>query len=84
MRFEVLENEDAALAGGAGIRASEVIASRGAKVLITGRLGPYAAHILSTVGPQTFTSQTGTVREAIEGYKEGRAKPTGAVTISDP
>ena len=72
MSFEAFDNENIALSGGAGIQSAQFLASKGAKVIITGNVGPNAVGTLSAAGIQLFTGQTGTVREAIEEYKKGK------------
>ena len=72
MSFEAFDNENIALGGGAGIQSAQFVASKGAKVIITGNVGPNAVSTLSTAGIQLVTGQTGTVREALEDYKMGK------------
>ena len=72
MSFEAFDNENIALGGGAGIQSAQFVASKGAKVIITGNVGPNAVSTLSTAGIQLVTGQTGTVKEAIENYKIGK------------
>jgi len=71
MSFEAFDNESNTLGGGAGIQAAQFVASKGAKVLITGQCGPNAVRTLSAADVELFTGQTGTVREAIGRYKNG-------------
>jgi len=66
MSFEVFDNESIALGGGAGIQSAQFVASKGAKVIITGNVGPNAVSTLSAAGVEVITGQTGTVRKAIE------------------
>ncbi len=40
LSFEVFENENAALGGGAGIQSAQFVASKGAQAVITGNCGP--------------------------------------------
>ncbi len=69
MSFEVFDNESIALGGGAGIEAIRFVASKGAKVIITGQVGPNALSALSEAGILLITEQTGTVRKAVEDFK---------------
>ena len=65
--------EAATMSGGAGIHAAETIAKAGARVLLTGRVGPKAQSALVAGGIAIDESYAGvTVRDAIERY---RAKP---------
>jgi predicted Fe-Mo cluster-binding NifX family protein len=72
MSFEVFDNESIALGGGAGIQSAQFVASKGAKVIITGNVGPNAVSTLSAAGVEVITGQTGTVRKATEDYKMGK------------
>jgi predicted Fe-Mo cluster-binding NifX family protein len=72
MSFEVFDNESIALGGGAGIQSAQFVDSKGAKVIITGNVGPNAVSTISAAGVEVITGQTGTVRKAIEDYKMGK------------
>ncbi|MBW1695760.1 MAG: NifB/NifX family molybdenum-iron cluster-binding protein [Deltaproteobacteria bacterium] len=84
MSFEAFENESMRLGGGAGIQSAQFVASKGARVVITGNIGPNAMSTLSAAGIKVVTGQTGTVRKAIEGYKEGKLKISSEATVSAP
>jgi len=74
MEFEALENTSIAAAGGAGIATAQVVANKGVQAVFTGNCGPNACQTLEAAGIQLITGVTGTVRDAIEGYKAGRLK----------
>jgi predicted Fe-Mo cluster-binding NifX family protein len=74
MAFEACPNECADLSTGAGTEAARRVASRGAKVVITGNIGPKAITALAAAQIEVITGQTGTVREAVESYKRGEMK----------
>ena len=58
--------------GGAGIQAAETVAGGGAKVLLTGYVGPKAFQALSAAGIAIVQNiENMTVRQAIEKYKSG-------------
>ena len=82
MRFEVFDNKSIALSGGAGIQSAQFMASKGAKVIITGSLGPNAVTALTAAGIQQVTGQTGTVRKAVEDYKTGKLTVSNAADAS--
>ena len=83
MTFEVFENENIALGGGAGIQSAQFVASKGAKTVITGNCGPNAVRTLSAAGVELFVGQTGTMRDVIERYKNGELSPTTEANVSD-
>lgn len=83
MSFEAFGNESIALGGGAGIQSAQFVASKGAKVVITGNCGPNAVRTLSAAGVKLFLEQSGTVKEAVEGYKNGELRSTSNANVSD-
>ena len=83
MSFEVFDNESIALGGGAGIQSAQFISSKGAKTVITGNCGPNTVQTLSAAGVELYLGNTGTVREALEKYKNGNIKPTKKANVAD-
>jgi len=83
MAFEFFDNENIALGGGAGIQSSQFVASKGAKVVITGNVGPNAVRTLSAAGVQVIVGQSGTVRQAIEDYKKGQLNNVTEANVAD-
>jgi predicted Fe-Mo cluster-binding NifX family protein len=74
MSFQVVDNESAALGGGAGIQSAQFVAAQGAKFVITGNCGPNAVNTLSAAGVKLIVGQTGTVKDAIQRFKSGELK----------
>ena len=72
MEFEAVENS--AAAGGAGIATAQLVASKGAQVVLTGNCGPNAYNVLSTAGIKVFTGVAGKVKDAVQSFKEGKYK----------
>jgi len=70
MSFEVIENDSSCRSSGAGINAAQLVASKKAIAVLTGDIGPKAEETLSIGKIEIFTGQYGTVREAIEKYKQ--------------
>ncbi len=64
----------------AGIRSAGFVASRGVKVVLTVEISPKAYQVLTAAGIDLFTGASGSVRDVIEKYKEGKL-PT--VSIPD-
>jgi len=72
MDLNVIENENAAAAGGAGISSAKIVIDAEAEAVLTGNCGPNAERTLSAAGLQLYTRVTGTVAEAVELFKSGK------------
>lgn len=83
MNFEVFDNENIALGGGAGIQSAQFVASKGIQAVITGNCGTNAVRTLSAAGIKLFVGQSGTVKEAIERYKNRELRSTDEPSVSD-
>ena len=81
MHFEVYPNESAAMGGGAGIQASQFLASKGVQVVITGNCGPNAVDTLLAAGIELFTGEQGTIRDVLKKYATGNLKPSNKPTV---
>lgn len=81
MEFEAMDNAAAGAAGGAGIQAGQTVADSGAEAVLTGNVGPNAFQTLSSMGLKIYTGLSGTVREAVEQFKQGALKGVGAATV---
>ena len=79
---EALDNSPARdAAQGAGIRAAALVADKGVKGILTGRVGPKALPILEKAGIQVVSDVSGTVREAVEKFRFGsqaQARPSSS------
>jgi len=71
MEFEAVANPSLAAMHGAGIQTAQMVASKGATVVLTGNCGPNAFQTLSAAGVQVIVGVSGTVKDAIEKYKRG-------------
>jgi len=72
MQFEAIENPNVAAPGGAGIQSAQLVAKKGANVLLTGSCGPNAFQTLQAAGVEVVVGVTGTVQEAVQQYKSGQ------------
>lgn len=72
MGFEVLDNENGALGGGAGIQSAQFVVSKGVKAVITGNCGPNAMQVISAAGVSVYTGQSGKVKDIVEAFKKRR------------
>jgi predicted Fe-Mo cluster-binding NifX family protein len=77
MQFTYQENGQAqSMSSGAGIQAAETVIRTGAKVVLTGDVGPKAYQALSAGGVVIVPNMANmTVREAVQRYKEGHGAP---------
>jgi predicted Fe-Mo cluster-binding NifX family protein len=80
MRCEAVPNTSQNAPSGAGIQAAQTVGNKGAKAVLTGRVGPNASQVLSSLGIRILTGVSGTVREAVENFKSGKMKGASAPT----
>ncbi len=59
-------------AQGAGIQTAQNVIDSGARVVISGHLGPNAFRVVSAAGIDVFTATNMTVREALDSYRSGK------------
>jgi len=82
MQCEAVSNTSQYAPSGAGIQSAQIIAGKGAKVVLTGSVGPNAYQVFSAAGIQIVTGVFGTVREAVEKFKSGQLRQTATSTSS--
>ncbi len=81
MQFEAIDNANGPSAHGAGIATAQMVAESGATVVLTGNCGPNAFQALEAAGIEVVTGVSGTVGQAIDGYKEGRFRGSKAPNV---
>ncbi len=70
---EVMDNSENVNAfKGSGIQAAAMVSDNGAEVLLTGFCGPNAFKTLNAAGVKVANDVTGTVREAVNAFNEGK------------
>jgi predicted Fe-Mo cluster-binding NifX family protein len=76
MRFEPISNPGIGMTGGAGPAAASEISARGAKVVLSGAVGPNARAALGSAGITIVegVSAAKTVKEAVEEYLKGQGQ----------
>ncbi len=82
MRYEAIDNESISLSGGAGIQSASFVASKDVKAVLTGKCGPKAMQTLVAANIEVFTGHSGTVKEAVERYKQGGLTATTEANAS--
>ena len=70
-RVDAIKNTSAEKMGGAGISAAQTIVEKGAKVVITGNIGPRASDVLRQFNVGVY-SGSGTVKEALQKFIDGK------------
>lgn len=82
LAFEAVRNPNVIAVGGAGIRSAQLIATKGAEVVLSGNYGPNAAQTLNAVGVKMIAGvMGGAVREAIEQFRQGLLEPVSQPTV---
>ena len=76
--FEAIPNPASTRQHGAGVQAIVLAVSKGAKAVLTGYCSPAIANQLRANGIEVLTGMTGTVKDAVEQYKEGRLERMSA------
>ena len=76
MEFETVLNENISGMGGVGVQSGQLVADKGAQVILTGSVGPNAMRTLQAGGIQVMDGLSGTIKEAVEQYKKGSLKST--------
>ena len=76
LEFEVVTNASAEHSGGAGIQSAQLIAEKGASVVLTGSCGPNALKVFEKAGIQVITNVSGSVSQAVQQFADGSLKST--------
>ncbi|MGB2805124.1 MAG: NifB/NifX family molybdenum-iron cluster-binding protein [Candidatus Zixiibacteriota bacterium] len=69
--FEAVLNSSADAMGGAGPKAAQTIADKGAEAVVTGSVGPNAFQTLKAANIKIYQGASGTVKETLAKYKSG-------------
>lgn len=81
LEFEVVKNPNMDSSGGAGIQSGQLIAEKQAKVVLTGNIGPNAFQTLKAAGIEVITGVSGTVKAAVEKYKNNGFKSIDSPSV---
>ena len=74
MEYEVLDNVAVSQGGGAGVKAAQIVIGSGAKIVLTGNVGPNSYEVLKSANIDIIVGVNGTVKEAIQKFKDGELK----------
>ncbi|WP_422445040.1 NifB/NifX family molybdenum-iron cluster-binding protein [Thermoanaerobacterium sp. DL9XJH110] len=80
--FEAMENEYTGGTHGTGVQVAQFIVDKGVSALITGNVGPNAMRVLTESGIKVFTTNSMSVREAVEYYREGKLSMASGPTTT--
>ncbi len=72
MDIEVIDNQAATAAGGAGVTSAQTVVDKDIQALITGNVGPNAMRVLQAAGIDIFRGLNGSVKENIEAFKQDK------------
>ncbi len=81
LSYQVLPNEAATQASGAGIAAVQLVANAGAEAVIACHLGPKAFDALTAGGLKIYQFTGGTVKEAIQALQAGQLSEMSAANV---
>ena len=82
LHFEAIENPAMSAGGGAGTQAGQLVANKGAEVVLTGNVGPNAFNTLQAAGLKIVVGLSGiTAGQAIEEFKSGKYQYIGDPSV---
>jgi predicted Fe-Mo cluster-binding NifX family protein len=82
LEFEAIANPSLEIGGGAGIQSAQLIADKGASVILTGNCGPNALKAFEKAGIQVITNVAGSVSQVVLQFTAGALKSTPSVQNS--
>ncbi len=65
-------------AGGAGVRAAQMVVDLGADAVVTGNIGPNALQILQAAGVKVYAARQGTVSDIVRQWRDNQLPPDDA------
>lgn len=82
---EVINNREGQEAGqGAGIKVAGLVAQKGVKAVVTGRVGPKAMAVLDKAGIEVIDNAKGTVQQALADLAaRSSSGPCGAMSVAE-
>lgn len=83
MEWEAVANPAMNQSGGAGVQAAQFVVNRGAQAVLTGNLGPNAFEVLQAAGIPGYLISEGTIRQAVEAFREGCLPHLSGASVGD-
>jgi predicted Fe-Mo cluster-binding NifX family protein len=83
LESEAVENPNVMASGGAGIQSAQLVADKGAEIVLTGNCGPNAFQTLQAAGISVCVGVAGTVGQVVEQYKSGGFAPVSGPSVGD-
>jgi predicted Fe-Mo cluster-binding NifX family protein len=80
--FEAMQNPNVNGMGGVGVQSGQFMSEKKVKAVLTGNVGPNAFRTLQAAGIDIITGISGTVRQALEKYKNGGLTPAGDPSVN--
>ena len=82
LKFEAIKNPNIEAMGGAGIKSGQLAANKEVKTVLTGNVGPNAFQTLQAAGINVITGLSGSIKQAVEKFKQGELKPTQGPSVN--
>lgn len=80
MSYEAFENPSLSQSSGAGIMAAQFVLKKGPASVLSANVGPNAFEVLQAGSVSCFIAENGTVREAVDAFKNDKLKKMGSAT----
>lgn len=77
-----VRNTHAEASGGAGPQAAQLLAGLGVDAVAVGNMGPNAVEALKTAKINAYTGITGTVKDSVKKFKDGKLVSLSEATVS--
>ncbi|HHV79014.1 MAG TPA: dinitrogenase iron-molybdenum cofactor biosynthesis protein [Firmicutes bacterium] len=81
MQHEWFANPGVTASGGAGMQTVQTLVKKGVSAVIVNNVGPNAIEGLKAAGIGVYSAVKGTVREAVEAFREGKLAPIEGATV---